>query len=104
MKHNILSGKLKTLSISPILVNWMHSFLRDLKQRVVSTGYEGTWKHVNKGTIQGSVSGPHLFNIFLNDLDVVQKSDFSITKYADDTTFISPVWKCSNIIIDSSRW
>ena len=46
---------------------------------------------VNKGTI-GSVSGPYLFNIFLNDLEVNIDGENALFKYADDSNIIVPVW------------
>ena len=46
---------------------------------------------VNKGTIQGSVSGPHLFNIFLNDLEITCDGFPVLFKYADDSKIVAPV-------------
>lgn len=49
---------------------------------------------LNKGTIQGSVSCPYLFSIFLNDMKVdINDGDCSLVKYADDSTLIVPVAK-----------
>ena len=54
---------------------------------------ECDWKPVNKGTTQGSVSGPYLSNIFLNDLNITLGNHDALFKYADDSTIIAPVWK-----------
>ena len=71
------------------MVNWYISFLSDRKQRLVYNGTVCDWMMVNKGTTQGSVSGPHLFNLFLDDLDIDSNlDDVSMVKYADDPTIL----------------
>ena len=42
----------------------------DRKQRLIFKGVIYQWHNVNKGTTRGSVSGPHLFNLFINDLAI----------------------------------
>ena len=91
VKHNLLSTKLKQLHVSPYLVNWYHSFLSARQQRILSGHYHCRWKAANKGTTQGSVSGPHLFNIFLNDLEITYDGFPGLFKYADDSTIVAPV-------------
>lgn len=86
VRHNILSDKLKALSLNPYIINWYLSFLRNRNQRLVFGGSSYCWYNVNKGTTQGSVGGPYLFNLFINDLDLVNCPDASLSKYADDTT------------------
>ena len=70
VSHKLLAEKLKSLPLNPYIINWWLGFLRDRKQRVIFGSSVCNWKTVNKGTTQGSVSGPYLFNIFLNDLEI----------------------------------
>ena len=52
------------------MINWYLSFLKNRQQRVVHNNFYGEWKLVDKGTTQGSVSGPYLYNVFMNDLEL----------------------------------
>ena len=92
VKHNLLIEKLTQSPLNPYIVNWYVSFLSDRKQRLVCHNTVCGWKDVNRGTTQESVSGPYLFNLFLNDLDVAQYcKDSDLTKYADDTSILMTV-------------
>ena len=89
----MLYVKLKQLGLSPYITIWYLSFLKGRKQRLLYDGFVGQWKDVNKSTTQGSVSGPHLFTIFLNDLEISLNGKDILFKYADDTSIVSRVWK-----------
>ena len=63
----------------------MGSYLSFRHQRVKLSDVYSTWQQVSRGVPQGSVLGPTLFNIFMNDLAYVIKQS-RIINYADDTT------------------
>ena len=89
VNHDLLAIKLRTLGLNSYLHNWYLSFLKERQQRVVWSNNVCEWKAVNQGTTQRSVSGPYLFIVFLNDLDVNFNSQSCIVKYADDSTNLS---------------
>ena len=76
--------------------------MRDRKQRIIFGSSVCNWKTVNKGTTQGSVSGPYLFNILLNDLQIKLGNETLGFKYADDCRIIAPVYydidHCTDLI------
>ena len=76
--------ELKVSPLSPHMVHWYISFLSGRKQRLVYNGTVCDWMMISKGIMQGSVSRPHLFNLFLDDLETDSNlEDVSMVKYAD---------------------
>ena len=70
VNHSELSAKLKQLpSILTSLIGTI-AFLFARQQQIFYNNHLCNWKVVNKGTTQGSVSGPYLFNISLNDIEI----------------------------------
>jgi ribonucleases P/MRP protein subunit RPP40 len=81
--HERLLKKLKAHGIGGLILNWVKEWLRNRMQRVVTNGKSSEWVGVGSGVPQGSVLGPILFTIYINDLDDDLKS--KILKFADDT-------------------
>ena len=83
--HEILLAKLKTYGISGNLYNWFSNYSRGRTQRVIVDGVASEWSTVTSGVPQGSILGPMLFLLFINDLPDAIPPTTSTGLYADDT-------------------
>ena len=87
--HDGLIFKLQQNGIEGNLLKFFKSYLTNRKQRVVLNGCESNWDFIKAGVPQGSVLGPLLFLIYINDLEKGIKSPVKF--FADDTFVFSVV-------------
>ena len=85
--HKILISKLNHYGIRGCFNDWFKSYLNNRKQCVSILGYESSYKNIEYGVPQGSVLGPLLFLIYINDLNhSIKYSD--TFHFADDTNLL----------------
>lgn len=82
--HRGLLHKLASLGIHGNLLNWFSSYLSQRRQRVVISSTSSSWSSVNAGVPQGSILGPLLFLVYIND--IVKDIQAKIRLFADDTS------------------
>ena len=97
--HEGLIYKIKSMGISGELLNLLENYLSDRYQMVVLNGQTSSWTPVLAGVPQGSILGPLLFLIYINDLPNELQSNAKL--FADDTSLFAVANDknvCANII------
>ena len=97
--------KLKSNGIDDCLLNWLRHFLVGRKQRVVVRGSCSDWWCVTSGTPQGTILGPLLFLLYINDISEIISS--TVKLYADDTKIyreiVDPIKDCQLLQDDLNK-
>ena len=102
--HQRLISKLKSHGMGNSIINWIEHWLKDRRQRVVVDGEVTSWKSVLSGVPQGSVLGPILFLVYINDLE--EGVTGKILKFADDTKLfrkVKEIWDKQNLQDDIDK-
>ena len=79
--HDILCEKLKSLPLNPYIINWIINFLEDRLQRMKVDGTQTDYVKINRGVPQGTVLGPVLFSIMINDIKFVRSRQPGIISF-----------------------
>ena len=82
--HSGLLHKLQAAGVTGAVLAWFRNYLCDRKQRVILPGAVSDWKLICAGVPQGSILGPLLFLLYIND--IVNDIGSNIRLFADDTS------------------
>ena len=84
LKHATLLVKLQSLGLSHSALEWFRSYLSEQSQYVRIGSEVSALENIVYGVLQGSILGPALFNIYLNDLPTIPRFS-SLESYVDDS-------------------
>lgn len=93
--HKLLLEKIKSIGITGKVYDWIKSFLSDRKQYVMVNGKKSRGEEVMSGVPQGTVLGPILFIVYINDITKVIKHSY-IKIFADDSKVIKAIESMSD--------
>ena len=82
--HHLLVHKLRTFGINGPLLEWFRSYLTGRKQATTVEGARSDDAHILSGVTQGSILGPILFLLYVNDMAAATHENFELALYADD--------------------
>ena len=84
VNHNILIKKLKVMGISGNLLDWVENYLSSRYQKTLCNNTVSSMNKVLCGVPPGSILGPLLFLVYINDMEYIL-GDVKCQLYADDT-------------------
>ena len=86
VSHELILSKLARIKVNPFIIQWIRSYLTNRSQKVVVDGEESSVLPVISGVPQGSVLGPLLFILFINEVTLHISPGTRLSLFADDMT------------------
>ena len=104
VSHQLLSHKLKHFGINGNLLCWLTDYLSNRKQQTVVDESTSDQSDVQSGVPQGSILGPLLFLLYINDLPtVINDPNSFIAMYADDAKIYKAVNSAADTVVFQER-
>lgn len=97
--HAPLLDKLSALKLNTHLLQWIHSYLANRSQTVVVGGEESSMQPVISGVPQGSVLGPLLFLIYINDVVARVSPSSKLALFADDIALYRSITSPADYVV-----
>lgn len=101
LNHKLLLKKLQVYGFRGTSLMLLSSYLGSRQQYVEINGHRSNVKALSSGVPQGSIMGPFLFNIYVNDITQIDR-EIKMVIYADDTSLFFSASSASNVVMKAN--